>query len=146
MSWAEFIDGKCGNVSLIKCWHAEDSISFATIKLSSRKAFTHIFSTLLRSVTHVSVFPLGVVIICVEGPFSLIHAFGWESRRELPFSTPASRPEKCVVLPPEGSHALCCVHNRRASWAKTFMEVQQKPFSFVISQLKLVTKRNLTQK
>lgn len=67
VSWAEFIhEGKCGNVSLIKCWHVEDSISFTTIKISSRKALTRPYSTLLRSVTHVSVFPLGVVIIRVS--------------------------------------------------------------------------------
>lgn len=63
VSWAEFIqEGKCGNVFLIKCWHVEDSISLTKIKISSRNAITAIFSTLLRPVTHVSVFPLSVEI------------------------------------------------------------------------------------
>lgn len=101
-------------------------------------------SILLHSVTHVSVFPLGVVIIRLSIRGALFaHPCFWPRVKEgaAYFPPRAWRPQQSVVLPPEGSHALCCFNNRRVSWTKTLTEVKQKPFSFVMSWLKLVTKQ-----
>lgn len=88
-------------------------------------------SILLHSVTHVSVFPLGVVIIRLSIRGALFtHPCFWPRVKEgaAYFPPRAWRPEQSVVWPPEGSHALCCFNNRRAGWTKAFMEVKTKTF------------------
>lgn len=97
VSWVEFINkGKFRNVSLLNR-HAGDSLNFTTIKISSRKALTWTYSPLSCTVTNVSVFPQGVVIIrvSVRGAFSLIHS--WVRGSDI------FPPEQCVFSPPGGS-------------------------------------------
>lgn len=74
------------------------------------------FSLFSHSVTHVSVFPLGVVVLCVSiGEALLTHPCPWLWATIFHHQADGAEPYwKRSLQPPEGSHAVCCRYDRNA--------------------------------